>query len=74
MTNLKIKVIPSSKINKIIEQPDGSLKIKLQAPAIEGKANKALIAFLSEHFQKPKNKIILVSGEKARTKTVKIED
>lgn len=71
---LKIKVIPNSKITKIIEESSDTLKIKLQAPALEGKANKALLAFLSEHFHKPKSKITLQNGEKSRLKTVKIED
>jgi len=72
MTYIKVKVIPNSKINKLIEQSDGSYKIKLQAPAIEGKANKALVSFLSEHFKIAKNKIIIISGEKSREKSIKL--
>jgi len=68
----KIKVIPNSKINKIIEQSDNFLKIKLTAPANEGKANQALIRFLSDFFHLAKNKIILLKGEKSRDKTIKI--
>ncbi len=71
-TIYKIKVIPNSKINKLIETGDNYLKIKLTAPALEGKANKALIAFLSEHFKLPKNRVSLISGEKSREKIVKI--
>jgi len=66
----KIKVVPNSKIDKIISQDQNSLKIKLQAPAHEGKANLALIKFLSLHFKIPKSKITLVSGAKSREKVV----
>jgi len=67
---LKIKVIPNSKVNKIVWQKENFLKIKLAAPAHEGKANKALINFLSQEFKISKSKIKLISGEKSKKKTV----
>ena len=69
---LKIKVIPNSKVEKIVSQEGNNLKIKLQAPAHEGKANQALIKFLSQHFKVPKSKIRLLSGEKSREKTIQL--
>jgi hypothetical protein len=71
---LNIKVIPNSKIEKIVSQEGDNLKIKLQAPAHEGKANQALIKFLSHHFKVPKSKIQLLSGEKSREKTIQISE
>ncbi|MDD5340902.1 MAG: DUF167 domain-containing protein [Patescibacteria group bacterium] len=68
---LNIKVIPNAKVNKISAE-DGVFKIKICAPAHEGKANKALIKFLSEHFGVPKSKIKIISGEKARDKKVRL--
>jgi uncharacterized protein len=44
------------------------LKIAVQAPPVEGRANEALIAFLSEIFGLPKNAVTLVSGELSRSK------
>jgi len=67
---LKIKVVPNSKLNKIVEQKDNFLKIKLNAPAHEGKANKALINFLSQELKLAKSKIKIISGEKSREKTI----
>jgi len=69
---IQVKVIPNSKLNKIVEQKDDFLKIKLTAPAYEGKANKALILFLSREFKIAKNKIKIISGEKSREKTIQI--
>jgi hypothetical protein len=69
---VKIKVIPNSKLNKIVEQKDNFLKIKLTAPACEGKANKALILFLSQEFKIAKNKIRIIKGEKSREKLIQI--
>ena len=42
------------------------LKIAVQAPPIEGRANLALIAFLAETFGLPKNAVGLMSGELSR--------
>ena len=67
---IKVKVIPNSKLNKIIEQKDDFLKIKLTAPAHEGKANKALINFLSQEFKTAKSKIKIIAGEKSKEKTI----
>lgn len=67
-----VKVIPNSKIDKIVAESAASLKIKLTAPAHEGKANKALSEFLSQYFKIAKNKISIISGEKKREKKIKI--
>jgi len=69
---LNLKVIPRSKINKIVERRDNFLKIKLTAPAIEGRANKALREFLAQEFKISKNKIEIIKGEKGREKIIKI--
>jgi uncharacterized protein len=68
-----IKVIPNSKINKIVEEKNDFLKIKLTEPAHEGKANKSLINFLSKEFKIAKNKITIISGKKSRDKKIKIQ-
>jgi uncharacterized protein (TIGR00251 family) len=68
---LSIRVVPNAKQNKIIEEGD-KFKVYLTAPAVEGKANKALIQFLAEHFKTKRNKISIIKGEKSRDKIVKI--
>ena len=44
------------------------LKIAVQAPPVEGRANSALIAFLAELFGLAKNRVEIVSGELSRSK------
>ena len=44
------------------------LKIAVQAPPVEGRANEALIAFLAQAFGVPKRSVELVSGELSRSK------
>jgi len=72
---IKLKIIPRSSRNEITgEMADGTLKIKLTAPPVEGEANKKLIEFLSKKWGVAKSKIIIIKGEKSRNKIVEIED
>jgi uncharacterized protein (TIGR00251 family) len=48
------------------------LKIKISAPPVDGKANEAIIEYLSEIFQIPKSKIILQKGSSGRFKRFEI--
>jgi len=73
MAKLNIKVIPNAKHNKLVEEP-GRLKVYLTAPAVEGKANDALIEYLSEHFKIKKNRISIIRGLKNREKVIEIRD
>ncbi|WP_299181212.1 DUF167 domain-containing protein [uncultured Neptuniibacter sp.] len=50
-----------------------SLKIRISAPPVDGKANSHLIKFLAKQFGVAKNAITIVKGELARKKRVKIE-
>jgi hypothetical protein len=72
MVKVKIKVIPNAKHNKLVEEP-GRIKVYLTAPAVEGKANEALIEFLAEHFKTKKNKISIIRGFKSREKVIEVE-
>ena len=67
----KIKVVANSKVN-LIDFCDEYIKVKIMARAVEGKANKAIIEYLSEIFKVSKSKIIIASGEKSSIKTIQI--
>ena len=78
MTRLAIRVQPGAKANEIvgwIADADGGevLKIRLRAPAIEGKANAALIEFLAESLDLRTRQITLERGEKSRAKFVLVD-
>ena len=64
----KIKVIANSK-NNSIEFCDEFIKIKIKERAIEGKANKAIIEYLSDILPFSKSKISILNGEKSSIKT-----
>lgn len=67
-----IKIAPNSKKNEIINEGDFT-KIKITAQPIDGKANKALIEFLSKNFKIPKTSIKILKGETSKEKTVLFE-
>ena len=69
---LAVRAQPGAKKTAIIgsygEGETAQLKIAVQAPPLEGRANAALIAFLAQTFGLPKNAVELVSGELSRSK------
>ncbi|MBW4502881.1 MAG: DUF167 domain-containing protein [Scytonema hyalinum WJT4-NPBG1] len=69
----KVKVKPNSKIQKIEEQADGSLSVRLKSPPVDGKANEELIKLLAEKFDVPKSHITIKSGLSSRQKLVEID-
>jgi len=66
-----IKVVANSKIN-LIDFGEVYIKIKIMARAVEGKANKAIIEYLSDILNYPKSKISIVNGEKSSIKTIQV--
>lgn len=71
---ISCKVIPNAKRNKITVLSDGCFKIHLTAPAVEGKANKALIKILADYFDVAKGKIQITRGERGRNKIVCVDN
>ena len=69
---VSFKISPNAKKNEIIKDESG-IKIKITAQPIDGKANKALVEFLSKQFKIPKTSIIIVKGETSKDKTVLFE-
>ena len=67
-----VKISANSRINTI-DFCDDFIKIKITQPAIEGKANKALINYLSDLLKIAKSKIKIINGEKSSIKTIQIE-
>ncbi len=54
------------------QMADGTLKVKLTAPPVDGAANEALIELLAEYFDTSKQKIKIVRGMTSKNKIVEI--
>ena len=66
---VNIKISPNAKKNEIIKT-DNEVKIKITSQPIDGKANKAVIEYLSKIFKIPKSYIEIVKGETSKEKTI----
>ena len=73
MATLRIHVVPNAKIENVVGEHGGAIKIKLRAPAVAGKANAALVDFLAKRLKFPARAIVLVRGQKSRDKLVRID-
>ena len=74
-TALAIRVIPRAKRNEIAEiMEDGTIKVRLTAPPVEGKANTSLIKFLAEILGVSQSDIEIIAGENGRNKLVAVLD
>jgi uncharacterized protein (TIGR00251 family) len=70
---LNLRIVPRASRDEVGEEWGAALKIRLQAPPVEGKANRALIRFLADRLDVSPGHIELLSGETARTKRVRVE-
>lgn len=70
---LSIKAQPSASKNEFCGMYNhDAVKIRIKAPAVEGAANRELVAFLSKSFKLPKSDFVIVSGENSKIKRVKM--
>lgn len=65
-----LHIQPGAKKTEVAGEHGEALKIRLAAPPVDGKANAALIEFLSDLFDIPKARVTLVSGQTSRAKRI----
>ena len=70
---LELHVQPGAKRSEFAGEHGGRMKVRLAAPAVEGKANEALVEFLAEYYGVPKRNVRITSGLTSRKKRVIIE-
>lgn len=68
-----VRVQPGAKKTEFAGVLDGRLRIRLAAPAVENKANKALCAFIAGAFGVRPGKVTLLAGETGRQKRLFVE-
>jgi uncharacterized protein len=67
-----VRVQPRASKDEIVGEIAGAIKIRLQAPALEGRANEALVEFLAQLLKTPKGAVRILSGERSRVKRLEI--
>jgi len=69
---VSVRVVPGAKKSTIAEVQADALRVRVAAPAVEGKANAELIRFIAEWFGVRESAVDIVSGDKSRTKRVRV--
>lgn len=72
-TLIRLRIVPNARKSEVIGRYGEAIKIRIQAPAVEGKANAALRDFLAAKLQISAKGVELAGGEKSRDKSVWIE-
>jgi uncharacterized protein len=70
---VELYIQPRASRNEMAGLHQGSLKLRLTAPPVEGEANRECIRFLADLLEVPRSQLRLMQGHKARRKTVLIE-
>jgi uncharacterized protein (TIGR00251 family) len=72
---IAVRVTPRSSKNEISEiLNDGTVKIRLTAPPVEGQANQALVQFLAKILEVAPGRVEVVAGQSGRDKLVTVLD
>lgn len=73
---VSIRVKPGSKKGPLVQPNliDDTLVVYVREPAVDGKANKAVVELLAEYYGVPKSRVEIVRGHTARTKAIRITE
>jgi uncharacterized protein len=69
---LLVRVQPRSSKDEVAGEMGRALKVRLRVPAVEGRANEALVEFLAQLLKTPRTAVRILSGERSRTKRIEI--
>lgn len=69
---LYVQVKPNQRFNRVEQTGNGWL-FRLRAPAVDGKANQALVEFVAEVLGIARSRIVLKKGQTSRTKCLEID-
>lgn len=67
-----VRVQPRASRNEIAGEMCGALKVRTCAPAVEDRANEALIEFLAQLLKTPRSAVRILSGDRSRTKRLEV--
>jgi uncharacterized protein (TIGR00251 family) len=70
--NIDVYVVTNSRKPYIAKIAESEFRIKVDAPAVGGKANSRIIELIAGHFGVPKSSVRIIKGDRSRRKTVQI--
>lgn len=69
----KVQVVPRSSRSEVTGEHNGSLRVRVAAPPVDGAANKEVIQVLAKTFKVSRSAVRILSGHNGRLKQVSIE-
>ena len=72
-TTLALKAIPNAPRNEVVGWLGDALKVKVHAPALDGRANDELCEFLADQLRLPRRAVTVAHGGKSRQKLIRID-
>ena len=70
---ISLRVYPNAALSEVLGSTDGVWRVKVAAPPVEGKANRELIALLSQVLGVSKSRLSMVRGHTSRSKIVAVD-
>ncbi len=67
-----VRVQPRASRDEVVGEMHGALKVRLEAPAVENRANDALCEYLAALLKTPKSAVRILSGDRSRIKRIEI--
>jgi hypothetical protein len=73
VARIALRVHPGARKNAVLGKRENAWKIALQAPAVDGRANRACIAYLAILLGVKRSAVSILKGEKIRDKIIEIK-
>jgi len=67
-----IRVVPRASKSEIVGEVEGSLKVRISAPPVDGAANEEVVKVLAKAFGVAKSNVSIVCGETSKSKRVRV--
>ena len=69
---ISLRVYPSATRSEVVDFTDGVWRVRVAAPPVKGKANRELIAFLSQLLGVGKGALTIIKGHASRSKIIAV--
>ena len=70
--NFTVRVVPRASKSEVVGEFDGSLKVKIAAPPVDGAANEEVVKVIAKAFGRPRVDVEILSGHTSRTKRLRV--
>jgi uncharacterized protein YggU (UPF0235/DUF167 family) len=69
-STLALTVVPRSSLTVLEQTTDGTLRLRVAAPPVDGAANGAVLRYLARALAIPRSRLTIVAGERGRRKRI----